>query len=227
MLPTVVTISQSAPRLSFIAKEHNFGIIEEEGGIKFHEFRFTNNTERPLTIRDVRSSCGCTQPAFDRKTIHPGEEGSIRVGYDGIGRPGDFERWLIVDHSSGQDTLIVRGHVKRGNIARCPGFRYRHGSLCLKRETVFFKNFDSTRKQEETILIQNGSDSDITLHFTGISDCFSLFTESGIVKAGQQADLIIRYDPAKGIKPEKETIYEVREINEKNEQNLFDLKITL
>jgi len=44
-------------------------------------FAFRNAGETPVTIADVRTSCGCTVAALERKTCAPGESGRIDVRF--------------------------------------------------------------------------------------------------------------------------------------------------
>ena len=41
------------------------------------DFGFTNASSQPVTIESVRSSCGCTTAALEKKTYQPGEKGRI------------------------------------------------------------------------------------------------------------------------------------------------------
>lgn len=224
---TIPAYAQPASGLSYSSPDYDFGQISEDDGIRYHHFGFVNKSGRPIVIREVRSSCGCTRPEFDRKIIEPEESGSIRVGYDPLGYPGDFLRQLIVVHSGGTDTLTIRGNTQKSSIERCPGYRYRHGDLCLKREKVMLRNFDPKRVREDNILIKNTSDSDMTLHFIGLSESFTLYTEPKVLQPGSEGELIIRYTPDKKQQPAAETVFEVWHISREKEQNLFDLKIIL
>jgi hypothetical protein len=42
-------------------------------------FAFKNESDRPVTITDVRPSCPCTSVELTRRTYAPGEQGSIRA----------------------------------------------------------------------------------------------------------------------------------------------------
>ncbi|MGL4293907.1 MAG: DUF1573 domain-containing protein, partial [Bacteroidales bacterium] len=97
---------------------YDFGNIREDDGIRTCEFEFINTAVTPLTIEEVRSSCGCTLPEFEQKKIQKGEKGLIRVGYDPVNRPGIFERMLIVAYreSTKTDTLIIKGQVAKSEL---------------------------------------------------------------------------------------------------------------
>ncbi len=106
----------SAPlraQLRFDPAAWDFGTIEEEAGRVSHRFTGRNETDKPLVILDVVTSCGCTAPEFSRRPVLPGEETEITVTFDPRDRPGSFEKQLHV-YSTAREriaTLTVRGQV--------------------------------------------------------------------------------------------------------------------
>jgi hypothetical protein len=42
-------------------------------------FAFTNNSDQTVTIKSVRSSCGCTVAELEKRVYQPGESGEIRT----------------------------------------------------------------------------------------------------------------------------------------------------
>lgn len=77
------------------------------------EFRFKNTSDRPVTIAEARSSCGCTVPQLDQKIYVPGESGRIRAVFTIGERTGVQEKLIMVtttepDASSTQLTLRVQ-----------------------------------------------------------------------------------------------------------------------
>ncbi len=42
-------------------------------------FAFTNNSDQTVTIKSVRSSCGCTVPELEKREYQPGEAGEIKA----------------------------------------------------------------------------------------------------------------------------------------------------
>jgi Protein of unknown function (DUF1573) len=74
--------NQQKPVIFFAEKEFNFGTIKEIDGIVQHDFQFTNRGKVPLIVNDVRSTCGCTVPAWTREPVLPGKSGIITVRFD-------------------------------------------------------------------------------------------------------------------------------------------------
>ena len=44
-----------------------------------HDFRFVNTGDKPLTIKNIITGCGCTSSEWTEKAYQPGEEGIIRL----------------------------------------------------------------------------------------------------------------------------------------------------
>ena len=59
-------------------------------------YRFTNASSSPVTIVDVRPSCGCTTATLTKKTYAPGESGEIDATLNFAGHVGHQEKWIYV-----------------------------------------------------------------------------------------------------------------------------------
>ena len=117
-----VSAQEQQPQIIEIAeKTHDFGTIKEEDGRVSHVFTFKNATEAPLTIKNVRASCGCTTPAWSREPIAPNTEAQITVTYNASGRPGAFHKSVTVTLSNGTEdftrVLFIKGKVTPKQVA--------------------------------------------------------------------------------------------------------------
>lgn len=59
-----------------------------QGDIIEHDFVFTNVGERPLSIKDVQGSCGCTIGSYPFLDIAPQEKSQIKARFDSKGKVG-------------------------------------------------------------------------------------------------------------------------------------------
>ncbi|WP_025069592.1 DUF1573 domain-containing protein [Bacteroides propionicifaciens] len=78
-------------------------------------FTFTNVGDAPLVIHQVVASCGCTVPAYSKEPVLPGKSGTIKVAYDGTGKPlGFFKKSIIVRTNAKTPTtrLFIEGTMK-------------------------------------------------------------------------------------------------------------------
>ena len=102
-------------------KTYDFGTIKEEDGRVSHLFTFKNVSEGPITIKNVRASCGCTTPAWSREPIAPQAEAQITVTYNASGRPGAFHKSVTVTLSNGTEdftqVLFIKGKVTPKQVA--------------------------------------------------------------------------------------------------------------
>lgn len=73
--------SSDISRISFIENEYDFGIINYKKEA-VHYFVFLNEGKVPLVISNVRTSCGCTVPAWPKAPISAGKKDSLRVEYN-------------------------------------------------------------------------------------------------------------------------------------------------
>jgi hypothetical protein len=72
------------------------------------KYRFTNNSSSPVTIVDVRPSCGCTIATLTKKTYVPGESGEIDAKLNFAGHTGHQEKWIYVTtNSAGTEPALL------------------------------------------------------------------------------------------------------------------------
>jgi Protein of unknown function (DUF1573) len=70
-------------------------------------FQFTNTTARPVTITEIRSSCGCTVPQLEQKIYVPGESGTIRAVFTLGERVGQQEKTIMVTTAEPDFSSVV------------------------------------------------------------------------------------------------------------------------
>ncbi|MEO0795781.1 MAG: DUF1573 domain-containing protein [Verrucomicrobiota bacterium] len=59
-------------------------------------FPFANEGSEPVTIRSIKTSCGCTTPKLDKKTYQPGESGEITATFEFGSRTGHQSKIVTV-----------------------------------------------------------------------------------------------------------------------------------
>ncbi len=100
--------------LSFESTVHNFGTIPYESDGRCY-FEFTNTSDVPLVINDVRTTCGCTRPEWPSEPVSPGEKGKIGITYN-TKIQGNFQKTITV-YSNTTDSptrLMIKGKVETG-----------------------------------------------------------------------------------------------------------------
>ncbi|MBN8587442.1 MAG: DUF1573 domain-containing protein [Rhodothermia bacterium] len=130
---------------------HVFGNITE-GTKASHVFRFVNRAKSPLSIRDVRASCGCTTPEWTKKEIRPDSTGYIKVVYDSTGRPGPFSKSVVMTTTLGEDVFLgISGNVVPVSLSDKP----RQGALAFEHERIELGLLRTLDTVEITYLFQN------------------------------------------------------------------------
>src|ERR1700745_3578644 len=72
------------------------------------KYRFTNTSSSPVTIVDVRPSCGCTTATLTKKTFAPGESGEIDAKMNFAGHTGHQEKWIYVTTNvAGKEPMLL------------------------------------------------------------------------------------------------------------------------
>ena len=108
---TEVNTNPNAPTILFESNVVDYGeIAKGSDGVKY--FNFTNGGNEPLIISNVRSSCGCTVPEYQRTPIGPNQESQIKIKYD-TKRVGPFRKTItIFSNVEGGSVLVtVKGRV--------------------------------------------------------------------------------------------------------------------
>ena len=80
MLLVASNMSQ-AQEMTFQNTKIEWGTIQEKDGNRSHDFQFTNTGDKPLLIKTVITSCGCTSAEWSKDAYQPGEKGTIRLTY--------------------------------------------------------------------------------------------------------------------------------------------------
>ncbi|MGI9468053.1 MAG: DUF1573 domain-containing protein [Rubripirellula sp.] len=113
----------------FPVRKHDFGTVAVAAKTEF-SFPIENTSNRPIHIRTVRASCGCTTPIIESKTIAPNETSYIRARFNTdtfkgkrganltvvIDRPVYTEVRLRVDGYIRSDMVFHPGAVEFENV---------------------------------------------------------------------------------------------------------------
>lgn len=102
--------------LTYEKTEHDFGKFSINAGPQHCTFKYKNNTDTPIVINHILSSCGCTTPEWSKAPIKPGQSGEIKVTFLNDQGPFAFEKSLTVYVSSSvkPTVLRIRGIVTKG-----------------------------------------------------------------------------------------------------------------
>ena len=89
--------AQKLAEIKFEKLTHDFGTFSEKNPVVTYTFIYTNVGEQPLVINQAVASCGCTVPEYTKTPVKPGEQGKLKVTYNGTGKfPGHFKKSITV-----------------------------------------------------------------------------------------------------------------------------------
>lgn len=113
-----------ASKVKFNTLEHDFGSLPQGKPVTY-EFEFTNNSDQPIILDDVKASCGCTTPTWTREPVMPGKKGSVKAQYN-MAREGAFRKSITVKTKDGETiTLFISGNA----VAQKQGVDDAEGSM--------------------------------------------------------------------------------------------------
>ena len=101
----------SGIEIFFEETTHDYGeILVDSDGTYYFDFK--NIGDEPLIINRVRSTCGCTIPAWPKEPIEAGKSNKIAVRYN-TAVPGSFMKTIIVYSSAANSPvkLVIKGKV--------------------------------------------------------------------------------------------------------------------
>lgn len=112
----LVTFAAGEAEIKFEKTSHNFGSFPETEKVTC-TFKFTNTGDNLLVIHQAIASCGCTVPQYPKQPIKPGENGEIKVTYDGSGKfPGHFKKSITLRTNAKQE--IVRLYIEGDMVGK-------------------------------------------------------------------------------------------------------------
>lgn len=110
ILALMVTSKCYSQQIQFDHEEFNFTTIKQGENLT-HEFKFTNNSDYPLTLTSVTPSCGCITTQWPQKPVMKGQTASITAVFNTTGKMGKQDKTLTVMSNSSNNKVSVL-HIK-------------------------------------------------------------------------------------------------------------------
>lgn len=115
MLSAASAFSQA--KAKYDCEDFDFGTIKEDGGPVTHTFTIENVGNKPMVIRGIYISCGCTTSTHTKEAIMPGEKGQINVTLDPKGMEGQYIKTIFVHTNTKQrkKEIFIRAKIERAS----------------------------------------------------------------------------------------------------------------
>ncbi len=190
--------AQKSELLLFPEKIHDFGEIAESGGKVEFEFRFVNNTARPILILSVEASCGCTTTGYTKEVIKQGGSGFVKASFDPKGRPGYFNKPITVTTDYNAETIIlqIKGQVStESEKDPMVELSAKNGSFRLKHSNFNFgKAYVNKDAIEKDFAVFNAGDKPIHILKKTIQAPYIIVNLPEVLMPKEKAHIKIIYD---------------------------------
>ena len=106
--------SAFAQTLSLDKEEIQFGNIKLNTDVT-SKIKVTTTGDKPLVLKSVVGSCGCTAPDYPKTPIAPGASADITVKYSSGSMAGDFNKSVTItsnDATSSRKIFRVKGKAQ-------------------------------------------------------------------------------------------------------------------
>jgi len=143
---------------------HDFGDIKELDGPVSVSFTFKNVGKFPYTIREIKTSCGCTTTDYSKEAVKPGKSGYINVMYDPKNEKGRFNKMITVYGNSKNNLILtIEGNVIPRPQTILDQYSAISGNLRFVRNQVIFGEIDQYDIDTGIIKVYNPSGKTITI----------------------------------------------------------------
>ncbi|MBI2425615.1 MAG: DUF1573 domain-containing protein [Candidatus Hydrogenedentes bacterium] len=172
--------AHATPKISSPEAIFNFGEVDNSGDV-IHDFVIKNEGDTPLSIQNVKTSCGCTVAELKKKVLEPAEETTVSAKFSLKGKTGQQTKIITVesdDPANPQFALQLQGTA----IA----------AVMLEPNLVNFGRVVGDEVNERVVDIKIMKD-DISFNITGVeSPSDKLTTEIKTIEAGKHFQLAVR-----------------------------------
>lgn len=211
-----VAVCAQEPELSksiqFKERVFDFGEINEEDGIAFHEFAFENKGTAPVFINGISTGCGCVQYEFPKEPIRPGASGLVKVGYNPAYRPGFFSKEIVVlsNNNAYYNRIWIKGTVNPCQHPVSENYPYEYGDgLWTNFEVMAFGTIGQGKEKTMKLKYANDTDKDMYVMFVVVGGNTDIkFTSPRMVKAHEEGVMPVTYQYS-GRFPPKTNVYPV------------------
>jgi len=111
LAPYFAMAQAKAPAFNWNETEHDFGKIKK-GVPVTTTFSYANVGKAPLSVSDVKASCGCTVPEYTKDVVAPGKSGTVKATFNAA-NVGTFLKSITVTSNveGGPVILTIKGEV--------------------------------------------------------------------------------------------------------------------
>jgi hypothetical protein len=213
----------SEGKIVFEKVEHDFGKIKEENGKVSYEFTFINTLNQPITITNVKASCGCTTPSWTKSPIESGKSGYVKAEFDPTNRPNAFTKSLSVSYSIGEgavrvEALLIKGFVIPKAKTVLDYYPVKHGNLRFTSDYLNLSKLSSPIPVVKSIKFYNEGIKSIALTLPStLPSHLKLYITPVTLNPKDSGTLTVTYDPK--LKNDYGNVYDIVELKTNDSLN--------
>lgn len=170
-------------------------IYEADGGITV-DFEYSNSGNYPLKINRILAP-GIKTIDYPKKSIMPGESGSIKVKVEPFGSPGHYEKDIIVfsNASNSPSQLKIKGKIISGTYNS--SFSTQIGGLALKHQQMNFGYIFNGDIIVRYIPVKNTSEEELKIEFSDLPNHLIINNKFIALPAGETGLVEFTYNTNK------------------------------
>ncbi|MBR5169447.1 MAG: DUF1573 domain-containing protein [Muribaculaceae bacterium] len=157
------------PEVTWLERQHDFGIIMEKDGKVRCAMRLVNTGDAPLIIVKAQVGCGCTGISFPESPIQPGDTAMVNLSYDPSGRPGKFSKQAMIftNAEPKRTTIEITGNVIPSDETLDKQYPLRAGNLRISQENIPFGEMLKGKSNSLFLSAYNASADTLLVHVSG------------------------------------------------------------
>jgi len=199
LLMLLPLLGAAQPQVTWLETTHDFGTFLEEGGKVQCPLRMVNTGDEPLVVTRAQASCGCTAADFPTSAIAPGDTAAITVIYNPSGRPGQFEKQVMV-YSNGtprRSVLTITGNVIATPQTLNQQYPLKAGSLHISATSIPYGELPRSQSKTQFLSTYNASIDTLLVHVGDTPSHLVAAMVPDTVPPGRVAALTVHYRPDK------------------------------
>jgi hypothetical protein len=183
----------NAQRIEFEKTVHDFGQVSNILGPVTYSFKFKNAGDKPLTIRGVKTTCGCTSPKWSKEPVKPGETGEVSATYLSVASEGTFQRSVTVQTNGSPSTvsLTVKGTITKDINAVFPDSI---GKLKIARKNL---EISPQTGSVQIVEVANLTDKNINIAIENVPEYLIVTSDSSTLSPKNRTQIAVSVDKTK------------------------------
>jgi hypothetical protein len=182
--------------LKFASEEVNFGTIDEMSGVWQGSVVVTNVGTEPISITQVKSTCGCLKAELPKRVLAPNESVKVALKYYPRGHAGRVMQRVLFYSNGATDqpsaVLALKGLVT-ASADRSDDYPYTRGVLRLRQDTMRL----SGEREVLRVAFMNGGSTELKLAVNAnfLPKGMSVRFEPSKVAPKGEGEMVVEYAP--------------------------------